>query len=177
MKNHHYWGEKKKPDALLVHQQWLKNFPKEHFWEQVIILRASLVAQMIKNLPAMQEIQVWSLSWEDPLEKGMATHSSITARRIPWTEEAGWLQSMELQRVKHNHASNCTATILSSSQGPKLKDSKTSQGTLHATRREQLKPFSVLSKGNACSGLPQADSSLWLFKETDDAKSTFTPFC
>ena len=44
---------------------------------------------MIKNLPAMQEIQVWSLSWEDPLEKGMATHSSITARRIPWTEEAG----------------------------------------------------------------------------------------
>ena len=44
---------------------------------------------MIKNLPAMQEIQVWSLSWEDPLEKGMATHSSIIARRIPWTEEAG----------------------------------------------------------------------------------------
>ena len=44
---------------------------------------------MVKNLPAVQEIQVWSLSREDPLEKGMATHSSIIARRIPWTEEPG----------------------------------------------------------------------------------------
>ena len=48
--------------------------------------RASLVAQMVKNLPAMWETCVWSLSWEDPLEKGMATHSSILAWRIPWTE-------------------------------------------------------------------------------------------
>ena len=48
---------------------------------------ASLVAQSIKNLPAMQETQVQSLGWEDPLEKGMATHSSILAWRIPWTEE------------------------------------------------------------------------------------------
>ena len=54
----------------------------------------SLVAQMIKNLPAMQETQVQSLGWEDPLEKGMATHSSILAWRIPWTEEPGGLQSM-----------------------------------------------------------------------------------
>ena len=57
---------------------------------------ASLVAQMVKNLPAMQETQVQSLGWEDPLEKGMATHSSILAWRIPWTEEPGGLQSMEL---------------------------------------------------------------------------------
>ena len=51
----------------------------------------SLVAQMVKNLPAMQEIQVQSLGQEDPLEKGMATYSSILAWRIPWTEEAGRL--------------------------------------------------------------------------------------
>ena len=60
---------------------------------------ASLVTQAVKNLPAMQETQVQSLDWEDPLEKGMATHSSIRARRIPWTEELGGLQSMVLKRV------------------------------------------------------------------------------
>ena len=53
-----------------------------------------LVAQMVKNLPAMQESQVHSLGQEDPLEKGMATHSCILAWRIPWSKEAGGLQSM-----------------------------------------------------------------------------------
>ena len=53
---------------------------------------ASLVAQTVKNPPGMQETQVQSLDQEDPLEKGMATHSSILARRIPWTEEPGRLQ-------------------------------------------------------------------------------------
>ena len=52
---------------------------------------ASLVAQMVKCLSAMQETQVQSLGWEDPLEKEMATHSSILAWKIPWTEEHGWL--------------------------------------------------------------------------------------
>ena len=56
--------------------------------------RASLVAQSVKRLPAMQETQVQSLGGEDPLEKGMATHSSILAWRIPWTEEPGGLQSI-----------------------------------------------------------------------------------
>ena len=56
-------------------------------------LWVSLVAQRIKRLPAMQEIQIQSLGWEDPLEKEMATHSSILAWRIPWTEEPGGLQS------------------------------------------------------------------------------------
>ena len=51
------------------------------------VLRASLVAQTVKNLPAMQEMQVQSLGWEDPLEKGMATHSSILAWRVPWIED------------------------------------------------------------------------------------------
>ena len=58
---------------------------------------ASLVAQMVKNLPTMQETRIQSLSWEDPLEKGMAMHSSILAWRIPWTEEPGGIQSMSLQ--------------------------------------------------------------------------------
>ena len=63
---------------------------------------ASLVAQSIKNLPAMQETQVQPLGWEDPLEKGMATYSSILAWRIPWTEGPGELQSLESQRVRHD---------------------------------------------------------------------------
>ena len=62
---------------------------------------ASQVALTVKNLPAMQETQVRSLGWEDPLEKGMATHSSILAWEIPWTEEPGRLQSVGLQRVGH----------------------------------------------------------------------------
>ena len=63
------------------------------------ILEASLVAQRIKCLPAMQETQVRSLGWKDPLEKEMATHSSILAWRIPWIEEPGELQSTGSQRV------------------------------------------------------------------------------
>ena len=57
---------------------------------------------MVKNVPSMQETQVRSLGREDPLEKGMATHSSILVWRIPWTEEPNRLQFMELQRVGHD---------------------------------------------------------------------------
>ena len=60
-------------------------------------VRASLVAQLVKNLPAMWETGVHSVGWEDPLEKGTATHSSILAWRIPWT-----VQSMGSQRVRHD---------------------------------------------------------------------------
>ena len=60
------------------------------------------MAQTVKNLPAMQETQVQSLGQEDPLEKGMVTHSSILAWEIPWTEETGGLQSMGSQRVGYN---------------------------------------------------------------------------
>ena len=66
------------------------------------MLWASLVAQMGKDLPAMQEIQVQSLGQEHPLEKEMATHSSILAWRIPWTQEPGGLQSMGSQGVRHD---------------------------------------------------------------------------
>ena len=62
------------------------------------LLLASLVAQTVKNLSAMQETQVRSLGWEDPLEKGMATHSSILAWGNPWTEESGRLQPMGSQK-------------------------------------------------------------------------------
>ena len=64
-------------------------------------IRSSLVVQLVKNPPAMQETWVWSLGWEGPLEEGMATHSSILAWRIPWTEEPGGLQSMGSHRVRH----------------------------------------------------------------------------
>ena len=63
---------------------------------------ASLVAQLVKNLPAVQETHVRSLGWEDPLEKEVATHSSILAWKISWTEESGGLQSMGLERVGHD---------------------------------------------------------------------------
>ena len=70
--------------TLSKYKIMLYSFPK----------RDSTMAQWVKNLPVMQETQVWSLGWEDPLEEGMATHSSILAWRIPWTEEPGRLQSM-----------------------------------------------------------------------------------
>ena len=76
---------------------------------------AFLVAQTVKSLPVMQETQVWFLGWKDPLEKEMATHFSILAWRIPWTEELGELQSMGSQRVRHDWANNThthTHTIL-----------------------------------------------------------------
>ena len=64
------------------------------------------LAQMVKNLPAVQETWVWSLGWEDPLEKEMATHSSILAWKIPRTEEPGGLQSMGSQRVRRDWVTN-----------------------------------------------------------------------
>ena len=70
-------------------------YPLQHSW-------ASLVAQMVKNLSAMWETWVRSLGWEDPLEKGITTHSSILAWRIPWAEEPGGLKSMGSQRVGHD---------------------------------------------------------------------------
>ena len=69
---------------------------------------ASQVAQMVKHLPAVWEICVWSPGWEDALEKEMATHSSTPAWKIPWMEEPGRLQSMGLQRVRHDWATSLT---------------------------------------------------------------------
>ena len=72
-------------------------YPLQYSW-------ASLVAQLVKNPPAMQLTWAWSLGWEDSLEEGMATSSGIFAWRIPWTEEPGRLQSMGSQRVGHDWA-------------------------------------------------------------------------
>ena len=76
---------------------------------------ASLAPQIVKNPSAMWETWVGNLGWEDPLKEGMASHSSILAWRIPWTEEPGWLQSMGLQRVGHDWACTCTQTSAKSS--------------------------------------------------------------
>ena len=70
-----------------------------------------VVAQTVKNPPAKQETWVWSLGQEDALKKGMASHSSVLAWRIPWTEEPGGLPSMGSQRVRHDWATN-TFTLL-----------------------------------------------------------------
>ena len=69
------------------------------------------MAQLVKNPPAVQETWVQSLGWEDPLERGKATHFSVLAWRIPWTEEPGGLQSTGLQRVRHD-LNNKATTIL-----------------------------------------------------------------
>ena len=70
-------------------------YPLQYSW-------TFLVAQTVKNPPAMRETWIQSLDWEDPLEEGMATYSSILAWEIPWTGKPGGLQSMELQRVGHD---------------------------------------------------------------------------
>ena len=72
------------------------------FFNFLFYTRASLVTQMVKNLPPMQKTLVQSLGQEDPLEKVMVIHSSILAWRIPWTEKLGWLQPMGSQRVAHD---------------------------------------------------------------------------
>ena len=66
------------------------------------------MAQTVKNLPTMQETQVQFLGWEDPLQKGMTTHSSVLVWRIPLTDEPGGLQSMGSQRVGHDCVTNTT---------------------------------------------------------------------
>ena len=85
-----------------------------------LCLWASLVAQMVKNLPAIREILVWSLGWEDLLEKGTATHSGIVAWKIPWTEEPGGLQSMGLQRIGHDWVPRPTLLLTFTFSGTSL---------------------------------------------------------
>ena len=93
---------------LLAVQGTLRSLLQHHNLEAsvlrllVLFMGQLLVAQRIKCLPAMRETRVWSLGWEDPLEKEMETHSSILAWRIPWTEEPGGLQSTGSQRVGHD---------------------------------------------------------------------------
>ena len=76
------------------------------------------MAQKVKNLPVIQETQVQSLGGEDPLEKGKATHSSILVWEIPWTEVPRGLQSMGLQRLRHNRATNTFTSLSKDSKVP-----------------------------------------------------------
>ena len=121
--------------SALISCLWKSNYilyPHPHFWIfypsvslcccgipfpclliPLLCLRASLVAQRLKRLPAMWETWVRSLGREDPLEKEMATHSSILAWRIPWTEEPGGLQSMGSQRVGHDWATSLSLSTVS----------------------------------------------------------------
>ena len=80
--------------------------------EERCISRVSLVAQLVKNLPAVQETLVQSLGQDDPLEKEIATYSSVLAWRIPWTEEPGGLQSMGFQGVGHYLVTYCTSKYI-----------------------------------------------------------------
>ena len=89
-------------DRILDSQRW--DWRLEFLFSEWT--RTSLVSQIVKNLPAMQEMWVPSLGGEDPLEKGMPTHSGILAGRIQWTEEPGGLQSMGWQRVRHDWVTN-----------------------------------------------------------------------
>ena len=94
------------PHALII--DYICKDPTFYFQKrshsQALPEKSSLVAQMVKNLPAMQETQVHTLDQEDPLEKGTAIHSSILVWRIPWTEEPGGLQPTGSQRVRHDLA-------------------------------------------------------------------------
>ena len=81
---------------------------------------ASLVVQRLKRLPAMWETWVWSLGREDPLEKEMTTHSRILARRIPWMEKPGGLQSRESQRVGHDWATSLWLSLWGGASGKEL---------------------------------------------------------
>ena len=76
------------------------------------VVVTSLVAQTVRHLPRMRETQVWSLGWEDPLEKEVATHPSTLAWRIPWMEKHGGLQSMGSQRVGHDWATSLHFTTV-----------------------------------------------------------------
>ena len=91
------FGEK----AIFSSEKWLSSSSS---YKPAGLPWASLVAQMVKNLPAVQETGVWSLGREDPLEKKMATHSSILTWRCPWMEESGGLQSMGWETARHDWA-------------------------------------------------------------------------
>ena len=93
---------------------------------------ASLVAQTVKNLPAMQELWVQSLSWDDPLEKGMATHSNILAWRFPWTEEPGRLQSVGRKELDTTERLTPLFLLFYEKETERLKEKPTRDNTLES---------------------------------------------
>ena len=116
--------------------------------KSVVSYASSLMAEVVKNPPAMQETWVWSLGWEHPLEEEMATLSSMLAWRIPWTEEPGGLQSMWSQRAGHEWVANIHTSICISAtwgQYPVFWHPE----FLRAHHREWLQPESWLSDINS----------------------------
>ena len=105
-----YWVGQKVHSGLSVSYE---HFDHPSSWNHIECilsrLAASLVAQRVKHLPALRETQVQFLSREDPLEKEMATHSSILTRKIPWMEESGRPHSMGSQRVRHDWVTSLTS--------------------------------------------------------------------
>ena len=110
---------------------------------------SSLVAQMVKNLPAIQENRVWSQGQKDPLEKGMVTHSSILVWRIPWTEESGRLQSMGSQRVRHNWDTNTFMVLIKAQESkawvthsimtPGLRENRRERNTITCLKVQEIR--------------------------------------
>ena len=93
----------------IIYVPWYYNSTKEWFMngDKIKVREGFPSGSTVKNLPAMQEMQVQSLGQEDPLEEGMATHSSMLAWRIPWSEEPDRLQSIESQRVRYDSMHTC----------------------------------------------------------------------
>ena len=112
-----------------------------HLAQELLVNAQSLIAQLVKNLPAIQEVWVWFLGWEDPLEKEMATHSSIRAWRIPRMEEPGGLQSTGSQRVGQDWAPSLSLSFHVYCYQGRIA-SNTSGQTVRVDKREELAPRS-----------------------------------
>ena len=110
---------------------------------------ASLVAQSVKHLPAVQETWVRSLGWEGPLENEMATYSSTLAWKIPWTEEPGRLQSMGSQRVGHDWATSCSLSLF-----PLTEPMSGSRVDLQPSAEIALEPTQLSCRGRADNEWP-----------------------
>ena len=100
------------------------------------------MAQLVKNLPAMQE--VWSLSWEDPLEKGMATYSSILAWRLPWTQEPDWLDSMGSQRAGRDWSDSLSHTHKTVQGFPRRQEVNFCTEQFHNVSTGNMEPHSTI---------------------------------
>ena len=140
----------------------------------MLLAQASLGAQTIKNLPAMWKTRVWSLGWEEPLKKEMATHSSILAWKIPWVEEPGRLQSIASQSVGHDWATN---TLLCYWLGGKesacqYRKCRFSPWFGKSPWRGKWKPTLVFLPGKFHGQRSLAGYSLWGHKESDVTKHT-----
>ena len=137
----------------------------EYTWHQICYFNhytASLVVQMVKNLPVMQEMQVRFLGWEDPLEKGVVPHSRILAWRIPWTEEPDRLQFMALQRAGHDWATKTTWSVQFSSVKHISTVEQPVSRNFSSCKTESLDPLNILS-----SPSPWQLPSAFCFHECD----------